>query len=500
MPVSRPAPVLAAIDVGTNAVRLELARVGPEGSLETLHQERDPIRPGEGVFKTGSIPEPAIERLISTLRRYNALCRRHQAQVKAVATSAVREARNKDEVVERVQREVGVQLEVISGKEEARLICLGVLHRKPKDHRSVLIDIGGGSTEIITAVGERPTNLWSLQLGAVRLTQVFDAAGTISSKKLKVMRNHASEVADKMLPARLGRIPKMGLGSSGTINAVVGFAGREGAGHATLRELTEAVETLAGLGPAGRRKHFDPQRAEIILSGAVVLEMVAKRLGVEAVASVTRGLRDGVLVDLLQKSDATFEDHGLPEAALALGRRFHFDEKHHTHVAALSVSLFDQLKRLHQLPPITRAYLEVAALLHDVGNAVSFERHHKHSYYLIQNADLPGLGDRERELVARVARYHRRAHPDPGHAGLQGLTVAEARTVRRLATLLRLANALDRSHRQTVRSMTARSQSGNVALTLKTRGAVELELWNVERELANFRRVFGRGLVLHVAR
>ena len=417
-----------------------------------------PSAPARGCSRPGTIPEPAIERLISTLRRYNALCRRHQAQVKAVATSAVREARNKDEVVERVQREVGVQLEVISGKEEARLICLGVLHRKPKDHRSVLIDIGGGSTEIVTAVGERPTNLWSLQLGAVRLTQVFNCRGHHLEQEAQgdAQPRLRGGGQDASGPAR-GASPRWAWAARAPSTRWWASPGREGAGHATLRELTEAVETLAGLGPAGRRKHFDPQRAEIILSGAVVLEMVAKRLGVETVAAVTRGLRDGVLVDLLQKSDATFEDHGLPEAAIALGRRFHFDEKHHTHVAALSVSLFDQLKRLHQLPPIARAYLEVAALLHDVGNAVSFERHHKHSYYLIQNADLPGLGDRERELVARVARYHRRAPSGSGPRRAGGPDLAEARTVRRLATLLRLANALDRSHRQTVRSMTARS-------------------------------------------
>src|SRR5215471_19840786 len=171
--------VLAAIDVGTNSVKLELARPLPNGSFETLHDERDPVRPGEGVFKTGCIPRDVAERLLSTLRRYGALCRRFHARVRAVATSAVREAQNRDEIIRRARAEAGLDLEVVSGKEEARLICLGVLHGKPKTARSLCIDIGGGSTEVATAVGEEPTELFSVAIGAVRLSEIFQAEGDI---------------------------------------------------------------------------------------------------------------------------------------------------------------------------------------------------------------------------------------------------------------------------------------------------------------------------------
>jgi exopolyphosphatase/guanosine-5'-triphosphate,3'-diphosphate pyrophosphatase len=493
-------PVLAAIDVGTNAVRLELARVMPDGSLETLHQERDPIRPGEGVFKTGAIPDEVADRLLSTLRRYGALCRRHKARVKAVATSAVREARNRDDVVRRAREEAGLTLEVVSGKEEARLICLGVLHRKPPTARSLLIDIGGGSTEVATAVGERPTDLWSLQLGAVRLTELFNLSGEVTPKRLKLVRNYAAEVLNKQLPPGLPGAPDLALGSSGTINAVVGYATRAGGGSARVRELTQAAEELALMPPEARRKHFDPRRAEIIVAGAIVLETLARHLGVGAVAAVNRGLRDGVLVDLLHKLDAGHEDHSLADAAVAIGRRFYFDEKHGRHVAALSLALFDQLAALHELPLSVRPYLEAAALLHDVGYAVSPERHHKHTYYLVRNADIPGLADTERELVARVARYHRRSPPDPQHNGMAGLSPAEARLVRKLATLLRVANALDGSHHQPVRALKAKAGREAVALHLKVRGPVDLELWNAEREAVNFRAVYGRRLILHPAR
>src|SRR6266702_1777531 len=180
--------ILAAIDVGTNAVRLEMARVLPDGTLETVREERDAVRPGEGVFTTGAITRAVADRLLSTLRRYGALCKRHGARVRAVATSAVREAANRDEILRRARDEAGLDLEVVSGKEEARLICLGILHGKPRTARSLCLDIGGGSSEVAAAVGESPTALFSVALGAVRLTEIFQADGDVSPKRLKLMR------------------------------------------------------------------------------------------------------------------------------------------------------------------------------------------------------------------------------------------------------------------------------------------------------------------------
>ena len=181
------------IDVGTNAVRLEIARALPGGSLETLHQERDPIRPGEGVFLSGRMPAEVEERLVATLRRYAALCRRHKARVRAVATSAMREAKNGPDVVRRVRAATGLELEVISGREEARLICAGVLRGRAPTAPALLVDIGGGSTEVATARGEAPTDLWSVPLGAVRLTQIFGTRGRVSPQRLAALRAFAAE-------------------------------------------------------------------------------------------------------------------------------------------------------------------------------------------------------------------------------------------------------------------------------------------------------------------
>jgi exopolyphosphatase/guanosine-5'-triphosphate,3'-diphosphate pyrophosphatase len=487
--------ILAAIDVGTNAVRLELARVLPDGAIETMHQERDPVRPGEGLFKTGMIRQEVADRLLSTLRRYSALCRRYDARVKAVATSAVREAKNRDEIVRRARREAQLNLEVISGREEARLICLGVLHGTPPLKRSLCVDIGGGSTEVAFAIGEHPKELWSIALGAVRLTEVFGVSGTVSKKRLKLMRKYAREAMEESLPRKLLHSPANALGSSGTIQAVVGFARQEGMGHATTREVSRAVERLAQMDLEKRRKHFDPRRADIVVAGAVVLEAVLEHLKLDSVTAVDRGLRDGLLRDLVRRRRVDAEDQSLHDAAVTVGRRFGQGEAHSAQVARLALALFDDLAGVHQLPASARPWLEVAALLHDVGNAINYQRHHKHSQYLIQNADLPGLSDRERLVIGCIARFHRRSAPDLNHEGMAGLTPGEARVVRKCATLLRVADSFDRSHRQPIGRISALVKGRTVTIRLHSKTPIDLELWDAEHERKLFREVFSRALV-----
>jgi exopolyphosphatase/guanosine-5'-triphosphate,3'-diphosphate pyrophosphatase len=488
--------VLAAIDVGTNAVRLELARALPDGSLETLHTERDPVRPGEGLFTTGVIGKEVAGRLVATLRRYASVCKRHGAQVRAVATSALREAKNREEIVRRVKRDAGLTLEVVSGREEARLICLGVLTGKPAHQRSVCIDLGGGSTEIIFAEGEQPKDLWSVDIGAVRMTELFDVRGTVPKRKLTLMRSFARELMEESIPYGIRGLPSSALGSSGTIGAIVAYARSEGVGHASLLEVSRTVEELADLDLDKRRKRFDPRRADIITAGAVILESVMKHLKVQTITAVDRGLREGVLVDLVRRKKQEIGDHSLADAALAVGRRFGFGEAHARQVAKLALALFDGLAAVHKLPASARPYLEAAALLHDIGHAVNYQRHHKHAYYLISNVDLPGLSDRERQLVATIARFHRRSKPELAHELMQSFTPAEARMVRKCATLLRVADALDRSHHQPVQKLQLASRGNAVFLKVKARQAIDLELWDVAHEVGLFREVFARALLV----
>ena len=486
--------ILGAIDVGTNAVRLELARVLPDGSIEGLHTERDPVRPGEGLFRSGVINREVANRLVATLRRYSALCKRYGARVRAVATSALRDARNRDEIVKRVKREAGLSLDVVSGREEARLICLGVLHGKQAHQKSLCIDIGGGSTEIIFAHGDLPQDLWSLDLGAVRLTELFEVKDSLPAKKLELMRNFAREMLAERIKGAIKGLPTSAIGSSGTIGAIVAFARSEGHGHATLQEISRAVEELAEMDAEKRRKRFDPRRADIVVAGAVVLEAVMRRFKVQTITAVDRGLREGVLYDLLKRRRVDKDDHSLAEAAVALGRRFAFGEAHGVQVAKLALTLFDDLARLHQLPAAARPYLEAAALLHDLGHVVNYQKHHKHTHYLILSSDLPGLTERERMLVALIARFHRRSKPEPTHELLQPLTPAEYRLVRKCSTLLRVADSLDRSHHQPVKALSGAVKGRAVQLTVKARDSVDLELWDLQHEQELFREVFGKTL------
>lgn len=487
------ARILGAIDVGTNAVRLELARPLPDGSFEPIHSERDPVRPGEGVFKTGRIPREVEDRLVATLRRYAALVRRHRAAVRAVATSAVREAKNGPDVVRRVKRETGLDLEVVSGTEEARLIALGVLRGQPPRARNLLVDIGGGSTEIAVAVGEKPESLHSVAIGSVRLAELMESGGRVAPRQLKLLRSFAAEAFHESLPP-LPRFTRA-LGSSGTIQAIVTFAAG-GERQATRKRVRKAVETLADMGLEERRRVFDARRAEIVLAGAVILEAVMDRLRLSSMTAVETGLRQGLLVDMLQRQRLDAADASTGAAARRLGRRFGYDEAHGEQVARLALRLFDDLAPLHGLPAAARPVLEAAALLHDVGNAVSYASHHKHTYYIVAHADLAGFSDHERELVALVARYHRRSPPERERPDLRQLAPSDFRMVRKLSALLRLADSCDRSHRQLVRDVRASRSGGAVRLALRARPPIDLELWDAAREGPLFRRVFGRRLEL----
>ena len=492
------ARILGAIDVGTNAVRLELARPLPDGSFDMIHTERDPVRPGEGVFRTGRIPREVEDRLLATLRRYTALVKRHRALVRAVATSAIREAKNGPDVVERVRRETGIELEVVSGKEEARLICLGVLRGKPVHARNLLVDIGGGSTEVAMAVGERPSSLHSVAIGSVRLAETFDCLGRVPPQRLELMRTFAGEAFQKSLP-RFAH-PRHALGSSGTIGSIVSFAAERGERRVSLKRLRKALKTLAAMRLEERRRIFDARRAEIVVAGAVILEAVMRQLDLDTVTAVETGLRHGILVDLLRRMRPSGADATTGEAARALGRRFAFDEAHGGQVARVALKLFDDLASLHRLPASARPILEAAALLHDVGNAVSYSRHHKHTYYLVLNGDIPGFSDHERLLVALVARFHRRSPPERERVELRDLSEGDFRLVRKLATLLRLADSFDRSHHQPVRGIRAATAGSAVHVTLQSRHPVDLELWDAQREAALFRQVFGKRLQMGASR
>lgn len=497
MPVLRPSGgPLAAIDIGTNAVRLKVGTFGDEGSLRALRQERDAIRPGAGVFETGVMSEEARERLLLTLMRYRQICDELGARVRAVATSAMREASNREDVIRQIHERTGFELEVISGKEEARLIALGALWGKTGRQKNVLIDIGGGSTEVALCEGDHPSRLWSLSIGAVRLSELFTVRGRVDEDHLALMRKYAWRACEDAFPDAIGPLPPIALGTSGSIRALVPFAAPRGQGEASYRQVHEAVRRLCALDFAERVQRFEPRRAEVIVSAAVVLESVMRRLKLERVRAVETGLRDGILVDLHRRETLKEGSASVEEGALEFGRRLGIDERHAQQVSHFASSLFDDLQSLHKLPSDWRTVLRVSALLHDVGYAVNRQKHHRHSAYLIENADLPGLSDRGRIVAARLARFHRRRPPRKGHPGLEGLSADEEHAVQHLAPLLRLADAFDRGHHRTVQQVRAQPSARTVTVRVSASRGAALEVWDAEREAPLFESVFGRRLRL----
>lgn len=497
-PMSTPLPdeVIGAIDVGTNAVRLKLDRILPDGTLENIHSERVAIRLGEGLFTSGTIKGEVEDRLVATLRRYAALVRRYRARTRAVGTSALRDAKNRAEIIRRVKDEAGLTLEVISGREEARLISLGVLSDKPATARSLCVDIGGGSTEVIYALGAKPTDLWSVDVGSVRITEVFKISGKVDKKQLKLLRAYAREVfADANMHPKDGRISKA-IGSSGIIGAVAAFARKGNADFATIEEVSQALEKLSKMDSNERTDKIDPSRADVIVGGAVVLEGMMLELGIRTIAPTERSLRDGLVLDLLRRRRTEPSEASLEEEALNAGRRLGFGEAHARQSASIALTLFDALAKSQQLPVASRNWLMAAALLHDVGHAVNYQRHHRHAQYLIANLDLPGLSDRERDIAAVVARFHRRSPPDPSHEALKPFDQSEVRIIRRLAIILRVADALDRSHQQPVVHVGVKVDARAVRLRLTTRDSVDLELWDLGRERELFRQIMGKPLVV----
>jgi len=485
---------LAVIDLGSNGARCLVAEVRGQ-SRRVLLDVREPVKLAEGLYGTGSLSAAAMTRAVGALKRFQQEAKRLGAEtVRAVATAAVREASNRLEFNRRVARETGLRLEVISGTEEARLIALGVLEGASARDEALLIDIGGGSTELSATRGAAVRVGHSVELGAVRLTEMFLQSDPPRAKELRLLEEHVADVlADRLaggLPGKRRRV----LGTAGSIGAL-GEALREGqraSGPDVIerKALRKLYERLCRMRVAARRKVVEEKRVDTIVAGAAVLLGVMDHLDLDAVEVSRKGLRDGLLLDLVSRlgmplPGAASQDVALREGVRAFGEQCQYRAPHAHHVMSLALSLFDQLYELHGLEPESRQLLYAAAMLHDVGNFVSRSRHHKHSAYLIQNAELPGFTDAEKEVVAQVARYHRKSHPRPKHAPFMGLTPAERRQVTRLAGLLRLADALDRGHRRNVRFVTARARGRTVQVMLHGRGAMELELWASEsgREL-----------------
>jgi exopolyphosphatase / guanosine-5'-triphosphate,3'-diphosphate pyrophosphatase len=505
-------PRYAAIDIGSNSVKMLAAEVGSGDQMETLAEDREVTRLGASAFETGSISNEAMDTVCRVLQRMAKKYREHQVlAVRAVATAAVRDASNQRLFLERAAAAIGAPVEIISGLEEARLIHLGVQSRWPHpDERVLIIDIGGGSAEFILGEDGQFGEAFSKPVGAVRVTGMFLDSDPPTEPELAQMEEYIAErlapVVAKFRRKKLSRV----IATAGTAAAVVravnkisGVRAVADGKMATLAKMQRLYKELSAMKLSKRRRvvGIGARRAEIILPGVAVLCHALESLGQKALYCSSAGLRDGIVADLwLRKAgaDKTQLDRDQRRSVEQLAVRFGVDLRHAKKTAGFANRLFVALYSLHRLPPALGKLLEASAYLIDTGHFISDTAHHKHSEYVVANADLPGFNDAERRMVAALVRFHRKSMPGARHLTFQALPVEDRRNASLLIPLLRLADALDRGHEQRVRDLDCQVRQGAVTLMLETRGEVDLEYWASERVAEIFEQSYGHSLTVAV--
>jgi exopolyphosphatase / guanosine-5'-triphosphate,3'-diphosphate pyrophosphatase len=503
------------IDLGTNSIRLLLVRINPNHSFTVLSEQKETVRLGEGEFRQNILQPEAMRRAGLVCARFAEIARsRGATEVVAVATSATREAENRASFVRHLRRMANVEVRVISGKEEARLIYLGVSSGANIGNRTTLfVDIGGGSTEVIVGDQQQHRFLDSLKLGAIRLSGMFfrpsDTGPVSNSRYARIQRYIRTRSVRTLERLREFRIEQT-IASSGTAMNLAEIAMRRDfkrglvKGDVLTREQLRAnVQLLCAL-PLERRREvpgINPDRADIIIAGAAILETLMQELNLSELQISDRGLRDGLPIDYLSRADNAhlFEQTSFRErSVLELGRRCNFDERHARQVVRIAWQLFDSAREagLHSLGDWERELLEHACLLHDVGAFVSYSNHRAHSYYMIRNADLLGFDQTEISIIANVALFHHKSFPRLKHPEFAELDKPSREIVRILCTFLRIAESLDRSHLQALVQVRLLNDGKKKAILEMTPAHdCHLELWEVRNHERAFEKVFGRKLV-----
>ena len=507
-------PRYAAVDIGSNSVRMMAAEVS-QGQTRILAQDRQVTRLGESVFQHGRISKEALDLLAATLTRMAAAYNRLDIlAVRAVATSAVRDAGNQQEFLQRACQALGTNVEIISGPEEARLIHLGVEARWPRPkERTFIVDVGGGSAELIISQAGQIIDAVSKPLGAVRLTKLFLASDPSRPDELHRMQRYIDEKLAAFHKQHSVEKFDRAIATSATAAAIVSAANqiprtrRDEADRlrASVGQIRELYQTLATSDVAARRKipGIGPKRAEIVVAGTAVFLRILELFEHRSFYYCVAGVRDGIIADLAARgvgrelSQLSREQRSIVEA---MAKKYGVALKHARHVACLGHRLFEALQPVHQLQPAAGKLLEASAYLHDIGHFVSGTGHHKHSAYLVANSDLPGFTDKERLTIAALCRFHRKSMPQPSHSQFQELESDSKRLVIQLAPLLRLADALDRGHEQKVRDVTGALKDGSVNLLVQADQDADLELWAANEAAQTFRDVYAKPVSLQRAR
>ena len=503
-------PTFAAVDIGSNSVRLKIARL-QAGRLHPLYEDREVTRLGEGVFRSGFLTPESMAETIKVLRRFHRSAQQIGIDsVRVVATSALRDARNSQAFQEWVRSATGWRVEIISGMEEARLIHLGLVSIARVDRATTLmIDLGGGSCELTVTRDGHIRDAVSLPLGAVRLTDEFLRHDPSRKGELKrlggFVAREVNRIANRIGSARVKNV----IATSGTAAALATAAAHLSRRKTRNRHLVTRVEMarltkrLARLPVAERREiqGIGPRRAEIIVAGATVYRELLDRLHLTGFRYSPLGLRDGILAQMAADYDRSTRsgrqiESERWESILNAVDHYHVERKHALDVRECAMLLFARLRSLHRLPPEYREWLSAAAMLYEVGDYVNRNGHHRHTHYIISNSEILGYTPQQRRLIAAIARYLGKSRPTVEDSPIKLIDPADRVPVQKAILLLRLARALNLGRSRAVRQVRIGMRSGKVKLTLIPRRnlGVDLELWAIEKERDYFLEVFGREL------
>ncbi len=501
---------LAAIDIGTNSIRSIVVEAESSGKFRVLDDEKATVRLGEGLNHTGLLSASASERAIAALLRQKKIIDGYGVKdIEAVATSAVRKAANGKDFVAAVKKRVGIDVAIISGEEEAELAALSSFNNFDMEGaRHLLVDIGGGSLELVTTAGRHVEEIFSLELGAVYLSETFLKGDAPSTKAHDRLRRHIRKTLKQTFPDGSPPVNAV-IGSGGTVTSIAAMilTGRkEGYGSAHGYEIlrSDVVHLLAMLLRKNLKElrsipGLSPDRADIIVAGVTVIDELLGFFQSNLLKVNERGIREGLILRGLRKHGLLPEEsspRSWRESVLGFAGSCHFDKQHALQVAHLSMEIFKALARPYNLGERESRILEAAAILHDVGYFINYSSHHKHSYHLIRHADLFGFTPRERELIATVARYHRKSLPKKKHEQFMRLSAADRELVSRLGGILRLADGLDRSRIGMVSIAEPVFSPSRLMLRLKGVGDLSVEIYGATSKSDLFKEAFGLSLEL----
>ena len=500
---------IAAIDIGTNSIRCIIAEASDDGKFKIMDDEKATVRLGERLAMTGMISDDASSRAIEAIRRFRKLINGLNVEaVEAVATSAVRTATNGSELVALLSEELGHDIKVITGEEEAELTATSALSNFDMyGKRSVMVDIGGGSVEIVTAFGNHIEEFYSLDLGAVVMTDRFLQSDPIEESELRKLQRHIRGSLKRAFTGKRISVDSL-IGSGGTLTALGCMAMQMRKDnyvsiHGSEVFRAEVVHLLAMLihkDLKGRRTvpGLNQDRADIIVAGMVLIDELMRFFDANRVLVNERGIREGLLIKAMKNIGFKSGNNDPPtwrDSINDFALSCHVDQQHATHVAGMALSIFDALALPFGLKKPERKLLEAAAILHDCGYFISYGSHHKHSYHLIRHAELFGFTPRERELIAQIARYHRKSLPKRKHDAFLSLKEKDQVIVARLGGILRLADGLDRRRSGLVQDVSCQFGGTTITLQLTSTEDVSVEIFGANAKKDLFEKAFGSTVV-----